>query len=331
MAIPTITGVSPALGTPTGGQAVEILGTNFRQQTLPVPGVIPTPEPPKSVSVTFGGTPAVRVEIISDTRVFAYTPKRSMPISGDDTLGSEIVDIVLENIDDNGVLIPTETVTSVGAYTYKRPGISSAESGDFLRVTAEFIDLLRSQVLGNTVLNTSVDYDPDTGVIIIPVENVPQLIVTGPTMAFNSFFSSWDEPTRATGNPSEFFKGRRSRIVDLSYEIMGVTNSDMQLINLEATLITVLDRNVNIDLPIDVNDPGAGTTPIELHITQDPVYERVEAQSKSDIRAFTAIIVLKGFPLNTLPGVAQDAVQSATHEITQDPELVATEKIGENP
>lgn len=330
MAIPTVTSITPATGSPTGGQALEVIGTNFRIPTTANLALNPVPPPQPAVRVTFGGTEATRVEFISDTRLFVYTPKRSMPIVGKVTQGSENVDVVVENIDDLGVLIPTETVTVANGYNYLRPGVSTEDSGDYIRASMQLIDLLRSEVLSNTVLSTSVDYDPDTGTAAIDVETTPQLILTGPSMEFNAFFTFRGESTQPTSSAVEFFKGRRHRVVDMTYDVMGVSNSDVELINLQALFETVVDRNTKIDFVCDPTDPGAGTIPLELHIVQSPTYERVEKHANSDLRVFTASIVLKGFPLGVLPGVVQDGLSSSTHETTEEPTLAASSQIGEN-
>lgn len=321
--------MSPAIGTPTGGQAVEITGTGFRIATAAPGGVVPVPKSPPSMTVTFGGVNAVRVEVISDARLFAFTPARSMPIDSDGTTeGVEVVDVVLENVDDSGVLIGTESVTAASAYTYQRPGISHEDGGDFLRAVRALIDLFRSQVLANTVISTSTDYDPETGLPMIRVEKTPQLILTGPTVEFNSFFTYRGQSEVATADPEEFLIARRHRVVDLNFEVTGVTNSDVELINLQSLFETVVDRNTKIDFECDPDVPALGTFPLELHITKSPDYNRVEKYANSDLRVFTATIMLKGYPLGTLPGVAQDGVQGVTHEVTELPTLEAPLQIG---
>ena len=322
MAVPTLATLSPAIGTPTGDQAVEITGTGFRLPTVAPAGVVPVPKSPPSMRVLFGDVNAVRIEVISATRLFAFTPKRNMPIDANgDTEGFELVDVVLENIDDLGVLIPTETVTAADAYTYQRPGVSHEDSGDFTRAVRALIDVLRSQVLANTMINTSTDYDPDTGLPQIPVEQTPQLILTGPTMEFNAFFTFRGQAEVATADPEEFFLARRHRVVDLHFEVTGVANSEVELINLQSLFETVVDRNTKIDFEFDPAVPALGTFPLELHIVKSPDYQRVSKYANSDLRVFTAAIVLKGYPLGTLPGVAQDGLQGATHEVTEEPTL----------
>ena len=331
MAVPTISTIAPAVGTPTGRQAVEIVGTNFQLQPAPTVGIIPVPVAAPTVRVTFGGVEAPRVDVISATRVFVFTPAYTLPFdSNGDTVATTAVDVVLENIDDTGVLIGAETVTAGDGYTYARPGVSHQDSGDLLRAVVAVVDMLRSQVLANTVINTSTDYDPDTGAPMIQVEETPQLVLAGPTLVFNPFFTYRGEQTVSTLVATEFLKQRRHRVVDLEFSVSVFTNSEVELINLAALLETALDRTSSVSVDLDGSDPSAGALALELHITQSPQYSRVENYAASDLRMFTAGFVVKGMPLNTMPGVAQDGVQSVVSEVTAVPTLDAPLQIGDN-
>lgn len=326
MAVPTIATITPNAGAPTGWQVVEITGTNFRLPTAAAANVIPVPVSPPSVRVSFGSVEAYRVDVVSDSRLFVVVPKYALAQSAD----AVVLNVTVENIDDAGVLIPGETVTAANAYTYARPTIAHTTSGDFIRAVIALADLLKSEVLANTVINTSVDYDPDTGLELIQVEATPQLILTGPTLRFNSFFTHRGSFVSETAAPTEVLRRRRHRVVDLEFEVMGVTNSDGELINLQSLLETVLDRNSTIDVLIDDADPTQGTLPLELHILESPTYERARAHSLSDLRSFSARFVLKGWPLNVLPGVANDAAIGVAPQVTVDPSLDSVLQTGDN-
>jgi len=331
MPVPTITAVTPSSGAPTGGQLVQITGTNFRLPSPPA-ATIPAPPAPPSVRVLFGGVASRRVNVISATRVLVEVPKRSMPVGtdGQTTLGTEAVSITVENIDDSGVLIPGETVTAASAYTYTRPGVSY-ESGPYsvTRVTALLIDLLRSEVLANTVLDTSTDYDPNTSTREIEVQKTPQLILTGPSLRFNSFFTFRGAYPVTGINPGETFLKRRHRVVDLSYEIIGVTNSSVELNNLIELLEVVVDRNVAVQFECT---PGAGDfITLELRWASDPSYERQSEDPGmiSDLRVFRGTVEIIGLPLTEIAGVDRDAIQEVGFEVV-DTLLEAPSQIGEN-
>lgn len=331
MAVPTLTSFTPTTGTPTGGQVVDMVGTNFRLPTPPAPNTVPVPVSPPSVRVSFGGVVSPRVDVISATRLLVEVPQRSMPIDAKgNTLGTETVDVLVENIDDNGVLIPGETATLLMSYTYTRPGISY-DSGPYglTRVTETLIDLLRSQCLANTVPDTSTDFDPDTGTPRIEVESTPQLILTGPEVEFNSFFTFRGAYVVPGNNALEGFRKRRHRVVDLTYEIIGVTNSSLELNNLIELLELAVDRNTSFQFECA---PGSGDfIPLELRWLTDPSYERPSSDPGliSDLRVFRGTLQVRGYPITEFPGVDQDAIQEVGFEVDVT-SLEQAEQIGEN-
>jgi hypothetical protein len=83
---PTITDIAPNTGSATGGTAVTISGTNF--------GFLP--------EVSFGGTPAASVTVLTPTTIIAQSPSH----------GAGAVDLTVKNPDGS-------TVTSPGGYTYE--------------------------------------------------------------------------------------------------------------------------------------------------------------------------------------------------------------------
>lgn len=89
---PTITGVEPGKGPVSGGTSVTLTGTDFKT----------------GASVTFGGTGAVSVTVVSGTEVTAVTPAHA----------EGTVDVVLTNTD-------TGTATKAGAFEYEDLEISS--------------------------------------------------------------------------------------------------------------------------------------------------------------------------------------------------------------
>lgn len=329
MAVPTITTIAPSTGTPAGGQAVEIIGTNFRLPSAP-PATGPAPVLPSPVEVLFDGVASPKVAVLTDSRLYAVTPVHSMPFNSQGvTSGTDAVNVIVRNVDDTGTPIPGETVTASNGYTYARPGITHEQSGDFVRVTMLLIDTMRSQVLANTVVETSVDFDPNTGTARIDVSTLPSLIVEGPTVTFNPFFTYRGQNPVPGQNAGEVFLQRRHRVVDLAFDLTGVTDSMVELINLIQLLEVAVDRNSNLYLPLDASDPSAGTLPLEISFTSDPVYERQEAELGSDIRVFRASILLKGYPLNTFAGVTNDDVQDFAASVSTI-SLADAEQTGEN-
>jgi len=330
MAVPTLSSITPAAGTPTGGQVIAIVGTNFRLPTPPG-AAIPVPAAPPPVRVLFGATPSPDVAVVSSTRLLVRVPKRALPVVGPNTLASELVDVTVENIDDSGVLIPGETVTADDAYEYIRPPIAVNLAGKYgvTRVTETLVDLLRSECLANTMPETGTDYDPNTSTIKIESARTPQLVVTGPDLEFNAFFTFRGAYLVPGPQALEGFRRRRHRVVDLNYEIVGVTNDSIQLNNLIEVLALVVERNPTLRFELT---PGQGDfIDLEMRWTSDPSYERQGADPGliSDLRVFRGALQLRGYPLRQFPGVDQDAIQEVGFEVDITT-LEAPTQIGDN-
>lgn len=95
-ATPTITNITPAIGTTMGGTEVTITGTNFANVT----------------TVTFDGIDALQVIFDSDTQIRAITPQSSPSGS------TGAVDVVVANPG-------PKTATEVGGFTYAAPTVTN--------------------------------------------------------------------------------------------------------------------------------------------------------------------------------------------------------------
>jgi len=165
MAIPTFTAVSPSTGDPGGGQVVEITGTNFRYQTAD-PTLNPQPVS-HTASIVFDGNPAEEVWVMSDTLILARVPEylgdpTQIPRFEDTStsrLSFPAVDIVIQNLSNDGTIISGETVTGTQVYTYQQPLIRAPE-GDppLMQVMREFFHLLQRQVVSSVAQQTHTDY-----------------------------------------------------------------------------------------------------------------------------------------------------------------------------
>lgn len=312
MTVPTITTITPASGSPTGGQVIQIVGTNFRLPTPPG-STVPVPPPAPSVRVTFGGVVSPRVDVVSATRLFVHVPKYTMPISDQTTLGTASVSLVVSNINDAGAVIAGETATAANGFTFVRPSVTHANTvATITKCVRQFIDLLRSEVHPNVVLETSADYDVKTSTWKIESQSLPQVILTGPTLTNNTFFT-YRGPYDVDGAPGESYRKRRHRVVDVQFEIIGVTSSTVENINLIELMETVIDRNTTFSY---VHDVGV-TYDLELRWVDDPAYERQDNDLISDLRVFRGTVQLVGLPLTNIPGVDQDAIVGVSAEIDE--------------
>ena len=323
MPIPTVTAVSPATGPPTGGHLIEITGTNFRPPTAPpATGVVPVR--PASVRVFFDGVVSPRVLVASDSRIFAETPKRSfVDAEGRPTVSPAAVDVVVENIDDTGVLIPTETVTESAGYTYQQVDISFDNNSDLGRFVDTLIDLWRSEVLPNTVLGQNTDFDSSTGdgLQIVDVAELPAVVLTGPDMSENTFFRTHHgEEVTLVGN--EFKIVRRSKSNDLQFSILAITNNDRQLLNLMALIDNFMDNNkfvlfdtVLYEMDFDVGSDMA-------------VVKQANKQLNSNIRTAKGELVVLGFNMSGFAGVVDHDTVGVGAELADVVTLEGTEQVG---
>lgn len=95
---PTISAVNPSSGSSKGGTPVTISGTNFGTSTA---------------AVTFGGTPAISVTVLSATTIIAQSPPHA----------AGAVDLMVQTAEGG-------TVTSAGGYTYVEEAQTSNGAND---------------------------------------------------------------------------------------------------------------------------------------------------------------------------------------------------------
>src|SRR5262245_21793692 len=118
MADPTITSITPAAGPTRGKNLIEIIGTGFRVPDLPSPTNGPAEPAPPGVRVLFDASVSPRTLVASDTRLFVEVP--TSPLENVAPMFAEgSVDVVVQNIDEDGLLIPGEEVTSTDGYAYR--------------------------------------------------------------------------------------------------------------------------------------------------------------------------------------------------------------------
>lgn len=322
MAIPTITSISPNTGPPTGAHLVEIIGTNFRLPTAPpATGIVPVA--PTPVRVSFDGVVSSRVLVASDTRLFAETPKKILVQANGRPIEDPLaVDVLVENIDDLGVLIPTEEVTEVDGYTYARIDLSFDTPSDLSRLGDALIDLWRSEVLENTVFGQNTDFDSDTtdGMQFVDIASVPACILTGPRLAENLFFRRWDDE-EVTTTGTEFKIVRRPKYNDVSFDILAITNNDRQLVNLIALIDAFMDNNKFLTF---------GGCPYEMDFVEgaDMSVIKQSSQLNSNIRTAKGELLIRGFNMSGFAGVTDHDTKDVGDALDDRVTLESTEQIG---
>jgi hypothetical protein len=302
MAPPTLISVSPDVGHPTGGQATELIGTDFQLPFPPPPVGIPPPAVP-SVRVLFGSTPSSRVWVTSDTRLLARVPKTLMPTTGSTTLGELVVDVTVENLDPNGVLIPGETFTLPDAYTYRRPDLSTAAQAPQNALNRRLLQLLKSEVIPD-VLGVDTDFDSDPATWVIDPAKLPSLVLTLPGVSRSELYNT-NEQQLVSVSGGTTARQRRSLYVDLNYPMLLIANKTMSMGNLVDLVTTVIDRNPEITF-----EPFPGTVlTLDLEWTDLPTPAKQTSQLRSNIQLARGSFTVAAFPQVLITGTALDSLQ----------------------
>ena len=305
MAVPLIVSVLPALG-PTGGQnLVTITANNLRVPPDPPPLIQTSGVLPETVRVDFGGELATGVRVISQGKLTCLAPIHD----------PGLVDVTVTNLDDDGDPIGGETATKIGAYTFARPNL--AVEDDLTRLVRTFLRELRRQVVDEVSLAPHTDYDDDATdfLQLAHIAKLPGIAVVGPDIDENRFFST--NTKQQVDNGDGTFDIRRSPYtVDLKFEVIGVANLTVQKLNLMAAFTKFINRNKFIQMDRDPDDLSAGRVQYEMDfIDEGGEPSATDRLNDSNIKAFSGTIIIRGFDLEDLAGVAEDMLVERTREI----------------
>ena len=296
MAVPTITVVSPNSGPVAGSTLVQIMGGGFQLSPAPpLSGKVPTPNP--SVEVLFGSSLATRVAVTSTARILALVPVSPLP----DSAPAGAVDVTVRNVDQSGNVIPGESVTVVGAYTYALPNFNRVPEYELTRLVRTLIRAFRKQVLPSGVYHTvNTDYSTDPASGMTALAELPAVIISGPALRENRFHSL-NRP-RVSGDPfglgeKYFGKLRTPYTVDLTFGVAGVTDNVMQSINLMSEIVGFFNRNKFLAMQKDVADAALGNVTYEMDWVEGAQPKAVSMPNDSNIRAFRGSFVVRGFDI----------------------------------
>jgi hypothetical protein len=286
--------------------AVEIVGTNFRLPATPPPGVTSGISAP-TVRVFFGGVESASVDVLASTLVLAMVPAR-------ETVGA--VDILVQNIDDDGVLIPGETVTAAAAFTYEIARLTAEYESDLVRMVRALLRRLKQQTIAKEVTRpVHTDYDEETGdeLNIAKFGAFPGITLMGPKMRQNRFYSSNEQPTISIdldndGDPETFIETRVAYVVDLIFTVVAVSDRDTEVLNLMANFVQFMHRNKMIGLLRLPSNPALGQAMFELDFTDDGEPQMPGAPNNSNVHQWSAEIVIRGVPIEELSGIGTDVV-----------------------
>lgn len=290
MAIPTLTSVTPATGPASGGDLVRLRGTGFADRVV----------------VRFAGQAAVVVAVREETS--ASVADVRTPV-----LEPATADVELQNLDPTGAPVPDELATLPGAYRFLRPTV--ARESELTRAVRQLLRELKRQVLANVSATVSVDYDDNLvdGQSLIAMAKVPSLVLSGPTLRSNRFYSQNEPHVDVVPGPlgPELVRRKPPATVDLVFTLTAASERTAELFNLMAAVATFLNRNRWLVLLRDPNEPERGTVRWELDADGE---FRTQLAGRDDVRAFSCGFVVRGFDVDE--GLPLDV-----NALVLDPEL----------
>jgi len=277
------------------------------------------------VEVLVGGQLAEDVRIVDATRLSFLTP------TGD----PGPADLVVRNLDDDGAPIPGEEATAAGAYTFVRPAL--VPEADLTRLVRTLMRELKRQVLPEVSLTVQTDFDAETGdeLHLAQLAKLPALVLVGPELAENRFFSLNRLPEAADG-PDHFTRRRVPYTVDLSFTLIGVSDHTTELLNLMAATELFFHRNKHLEMDRDPADPGAGRVRYEMDVPPGGDLKVTSQPNESNVRSFSGSFLVRGFDLEDLAGQPGESVVergAQVDEVVIDPvfQLEPAVPVGRNP
>lgn len=295
MAVPTITTPLTTTSGRTGGRFLLVVtGTNFRVVHGPLPPTGPVPKQPPTIRVWFVNgaelTEAERVDVISATQLHVLVPSHDAAVVG----------LRVANVDTSGNTIPGEVVTAPNAFEFKRPMLSG-EARTAERILARVVRTLRQlfvrEVLENVAITVHTDFDatPEDGFNTIEVAKLPSLLMVGPNLTLNRFYSS-NVKRSVDLMDGGFAELRPSRTVDLGFTLLGLSEFKQELLNFTQEVAAFFERNPYLYVLRDPANAALGKVRYELALTSDP--QTAGAPNDSNVRQFSAECVVRGVDLD---------------------------------
>jgi hypothetical protein len=328
VAVPTITSVTPAFGH-TGGQTlVEILGSGFQTWVIPPPSSEPSSDPWPTVEVLFGGSQGTDVAVVTSSRLFVRAP--SSPLAGiKPAFGEGAVDLVVRNIDSDGVLIGAETVTQLAGYAYRRAQL--ATESDMARLVRQLIIELRKQVIPNVSITNHSDFDIDTTDLanIVDVAQLPALVIFGPQLQENRFYSV-NGMVNVSRAGFESDRRRAPDTDDLAFTFLGISDLKGEALSLQSLVRQFFKTNRWLQLQRDPNDASLGFVKYDMQLDSGAggIGYSPPADQKSNLRSFSGSFVVRGFDHEDLVGFAGSDAVGRLHQVTEDPSITSHNKDG---
>lgn len=320
MAIPTITSITPARGHTGGRTLVEIVGTGFKlPASSPAEGLTPTPA--QTGKVLFGTTPALVVAVAGADLLYCQTPIHDPGLVG----------VTVQNIDANGVLIPTEQAVRANGFEFVRPDIS--QESHLTAAIRALLQELKRQVLDNVSFTVQTDYDDATGDLlnIAMVAKLPALVLTNLELIEQHSGGTPRTPTEQSIGDGRFVRRRAPVDVVAKLVLIGVSDNPMEILNLAQATRVFFQKNITLDVPRDPALPNGDKAGYDLDFAFGGPIAVTTSTDNSNVESFAGSLTISDILLEDIPGLPTDkpAGFPATwpHEATQELGWVAEQTV----
>lgn len=335
MAVPTITSLTPSIGLASGDQLITIAGTGFHVAVDEAPGVVnpadgmnPENDAPsiRTVMVTFDGVASPLVKVYSSTLLTAILPPGN---AGNDTQappGRSVTVQVINVTQGTTTPIGGESVSAVNAFTYARPMHTTEYESALTYTVRIFLQLLKGQLLVDEVnYAVQTDYDPTTDdeLHVTKFAKLPGIILVGPDLRENRFYSLNEQPTYPDGttskldgvSPAGFLETRVPYTVDMVFQIIGVSDTKTELLNLMANFVMMMHKNKFLVVQRDAQDATKGTVRYELDFEPGGQPKNATMPNNSNLRSWEASVVIRGFDIEAFSGLTTDGTSDPANLI----------------
>lgn len=311
MPVPTIAIITPSRGRTMGSELIEILGTGFR--TPIIPDTIPAPVQPPTVKVYFGDVPALRVGVANDNRLLVFTPPHPEAVAGDSVAA---VNVTVRNVDDDGEPIPGEEVTAASAFTYQLTSLHRVTRLQYL--TRLIVQMLSERVHPEVIIAQHTDWDgaPD-GTSIQPVGKLPAIVLDGPKIVENRFYSR-NHVQAADVLHGEFVIKRERRTADFTFDVLLISDSTAEILNLSSVFTEFMHVTKSVAVPTDLSVPDV-TDEFEFDFNPGGDFDWASEPNEHNLRQMRGSILVRGFDFIDGPGFSRGAPLGAK---TGSPDVV---------
>lgn len=314
MGVPQITTITPAEGLASGRAKVVVRGVLFRVQESDPDRQTPL----QTVSVTFDGVEAETVLPFAHYRLDVVTPA----YAGAPASLPAAVDVVVTNLDDNGDPISGETVTKVGAYTYRRPEIVQTESdgtptsfSTLQAINETFIQFLQRNITEDVVPASDPDWSDDPSTGLTAVAALPAITLDGPSLEESLTYRT-AENVVTNNDPDDGYANVTAAPLccKLSWAIVVITDRKHDAVHTLNAVIALFRRRPIFNVPVKAgsSETYAADLTFEGWSTDD--------QPQSEIYTYSSIVSLEPVYLTDDYGYAADGtpVGEVTVHYTED-------------